>query len=82
VLVIAAVALFVVRAPHSAVRPSRWRSRVVRARVHALRLRAGRARHLAVWSFYLFGDLFSTIMVAAFFAFLNDTVSPDAARRL
>jgi len=41
-----------------------------------------RPGHLAVWSFYLFGDLFSTIMVAAFFAFLNDTVSPDAAKRL
>ncbi len=39
-------------------------------------------RHAAVWSFYLVGDLFSTVMVAAFFAFLNDTVSPAAARRL
>ena len=37
---------------------------------------------VAVWSFYLFGDLFSTIMVAAFFAFLNDAVSPAAAKRL
>jgi AAA family ATP:ADP antiporter len=36
----------------------------------------------AVWAFYLFGDLFSTSMVAAFFAFLNDSVSPDAAKRL
>lgn len=35
-----------------------------------------------VWSFYLFGDLFSTLMVAAFFAFLNDSVSADAAKRL
>jgi AAA family ATP:ADP antiporter len=35
-----------------------------------------------VWSFYLFGDLFATLMVAAFFAFLNDSVSADAARRL
>jgi ATP:ADP antiporter, AAA family len=35
-----------------------------------------------VWSFYLFGDLFSTLMVAAFFAFLNDSVSPQAAKRL
>lgn len=38
--------------------------------------------HVAVWSFYLFGDLFSTLMVAAFFAFLNDSVTPDAAKRL
>ena len=38
--------------------------------------------HLALWSFYLFGDLFSTVMVAAFFAFLNDTVSPEASKRL
>jgi AAA family ATP:ADP antiporter len=36
----------------------------------------------SVWSFYLFGDLFSTIMVGAFFAFLNDSVSPEAAKRL
>ncbi|HEV7732698.1 MAG TPA: Npt1/Npt2 family nucleotide transporter [Candidatus Binatia bacterium] len=37
---------------------------------------------LTVWGFYLFGDLFSTLMVAAFFAFLNDSVTPDAAKRL
>lgn len=37
---------------------------------------------LGVWAFYLFGDLFSTLMVAAFFAFLNDSVSSDAAKRL
>jgi len=35
-----------------------------------------------VWIFYLFGDLFSTIMVATFFSFLNDSVNPDSARRL
>ncbi|MFQ5825316.1 MAG: NTP/NDP exchange transporter [bacterium] len=34
-----------------------------------------------VWTFYLFGDLFSTLMVATFFAFLNDSVSSDAAKR-
>ena len=37
---------------------------------------------LTVWTFYLFGDLFSTLMVATFFAFLNDSVNPDAATRL
>ena len=37
---------------------------------------------LTVWSFYLFGDLYSTLMVATFFAFLNDSVNPDAAKRL
>ncbi len=37
---------------------------------------------ITVWSFYLFGDLFSTLMVATFFAFLNDSVSPDSAKRL
>ena len=37
---------------------------------------------LTVWSFYLFGDLFSTLMVATFFAFMNDSVTPDAAKRL
>ena len=35
-----------------------------------------------VWTFYLFGDLFSTVMVATFFAFLNDSVAPEAAKRL
>ena len=35
-----------------------------------------------VWSFYLFGDLFSTLMVATFFSFLNDSVSSGAAKRL
>lgn len=36
----------------------------------------------SVWSFYLFGDLYSTLMVATFFAFLNDSVTPGAAKRL
>lgn len=35
-----------------------------------------------VWTFYLFGDLFTTLMVATFFAFLNDSVTPGAAKRL
>lgn len=35
-----------------------------------------------VWGFYLYGDLFTTLMVAAFFAFLNDSVSENAAKRL
>jgi len=37
---------------------------------------------LGIWSFYLFGDLYSTLMVATFFSFLNDSVTPDAAKRL
>jgi AAA family ATP:ADP antiporter len=37
---------------------------------------------LTVWTFYLFGDLFSTLMVATFFAFLNDSVTPGKAKRL
>ena len=37
---------------------------------------------LAVWAFYLFGDLFNMLMVAAFFAYLNDSVSPSVARRI
>src|SRR5215831_17437325 len=37
---------------------------------------------LSVWSFYLYGDLFATLMVATFFAFLNDSVSPEGAKRL
>jgi len=35
-----------------------------------------------VWSFYLFGDLYSTLMVATFFVFLNDSVASDVAKRL
>jgi ATP:ADP antiporter, AAA family len=34
-----------------------------------------------VWAFYLFGDLFSTLMVATFFAFLNDIATPEIAKR-
>ena len=36
---------------------------------------------VAVWSFYLFGDLFNTLMVATFFAFLNDSFAPGSAKR-
>jgi AAA family ATP:ADP antiporter len=35
-----------------------------------------------VWSFYLFGDLYNTLMVATFFAFLNDSVLPEQSKRL
>lgn len=34
-----------------------------------------------VWAFYLFGDLFNTLMVATFFAFLNDSFAPESAKR-
>jgi AAA family ATP:ADP antiporter len=37
---------------------------------------------LGVWSFYLGGDLYTTLMVATFFAFLNDSVTPDIAKRI
>ena len=40
------------------------------------------AGELTVWSFYIFGDLYNSLMVATFFAFLNDSVSPAQARRL
>jgi AAA family ATP:ADP antiporter len=36
----------------------------------------------SVWVFYMFGDLFNMLMVAAFFAYLNDSVSPEIARRI
>ncbi len=35
-----------------------------------------------VWTFYLFGDLFNTLMVPTFFAFLNDSVKGEQAKRL
>jgi AAA family ATP:ADP antiporter len=40
------------------------------------------AGELTVWTFYIFGDLFNSLMVATFFAFLNDSFSPLEARRL
>lgn len=39
-------------------------------------------RDFTVWTFYLFGDLYTTLMVATFFAFLNDSVTPEGAKRL
>ena len=42
----------------------------------------GHPGDVTVWTFYLFGDLFSTLMVATFFVFLNDSVTPDRAKRL
>ncbi len=47
---------------------------------YSLRLHA--AGDMTVWSFYLFGDLYSTLMVATFFAFLNDSVTAEKAKRL
>lgn len=41
-----------------------------------------RSNALIAWSFYLYGDLYTTLMVATFFAFLNDSVTPRAAKRL
>ena len=35
-----------------------------------------------VWTLYLFGDLYNTLMVPTFFAFLNDSVNGDQAKRL
>ena len=35
-----------------------------------------------VWTFYFYGDLFNTLMVPTFFAFLNDSVTPQQAKRL
>ena len=34
------------------------------------------------WNFYLMGDLYTTLMVATFFIFLNDSVTSDTAKRL
>lgn len=48
----------------------------------AFALRLDHPTAATVWSFYLYGDLFSTLMVATFFAFLNDSVTPEAAKRL
>ncbi len=35
-----------------------------------------------VWSFYLFGDLYNSLMVATFFAFANDSVDAAGAKRM
>ena len=34
------------------------------------------------WSFYVFGDMFNTIMVATFWAFTNDITSSEQSKRL
>lgn len=52
---------------------------VVLLMYRALLPNAGEA---TVWTFYIFGDLYNSLMVATFFAFLNDSVSPLDARRL
>ena len=36
----------------------------------------------AAWSFYVFGDIFNSIMVATFWAFTNDVNAPDQSKRL
>jgi len=41
-----------------------------------------RPNDAVAWTFYLFGDLFSTVMVVLFWAFLNDIVHADEAKRL
>ena len=35
-----------------------------------------------VWSFYVFGDLFNTVLVAVFWAFMNDLTDGNQAKRL
>lgn len=37
---------------------------------------------ISVWTFYLFGDMYNTVLVTTFFAFLNDIVTPEQSRRL
>ncbi|MBI2822056.1 MAG: hypothetical protein HYX74_07505 [Acidobacteria bacterium] len=39
-------------------------------------------RPIPVWGFYLLGDLVSTVMVAAFWAYLTDISTADQAKRL
>lgn len=36
----------------------------------------------SIWGFYLWGDLLTTMMVAAFWAYLTDITYPDQAKRL
>ncbi|MBX9766174.1 MAG: hypothetical protein K2X47_02795 [Bdellovibrionales bacterium] len=36
----------------------------------------------SIWSFYLFGDLWNTMMVATFFSFLSDITVIDEAKRI
>jgi len=35
-----------------------------------------------IWAFYVFGDVFNMLLVAAFFAFVNDSMTPEGAKRL
>lgn len=43
---------------------------------------SGSINAASAWIFYLSGDLFITMIVAGFYAFLNDSEMPDAAKRL
>ena len=47
-----------------------------------LSLAAEKNSSYTVWTLYLFGDLYVTVMVATFFAFLNDSEEPFSARRI
>ena len=42
----------------------------------------GSSSGAVVWAFYVFGDVFNMLLVAAFFAFANDSVTPEAVKRL
>jgi ATP:ADP antiporter, AAA family len=35
-----------------------------------------------LWAFYVFGDVFNMLLLAAFFAYVNDSVTADGARRV
>lgn len=38
--------------------------------------------HIGAWTFYVFGDIYNTLMVGTFFAFLSDSVTPEKAKRI
>jgi AAA family ATP:ADP antiporter len=83
-IAVAFVATAAFTALSSRLRRERLSAAIAAFFVAATLLYAGALEHqgkATVWSFYLFGDLFSTLMVAAFFAFLNDVVDADAAKR-
>lgn len=42
----------------------------------------GKPGIITVWSFYVFGDMYNTLMLTLFWTLANDSVRPDAAKRL
>lgn len=48
----------------------------------SIAFQAGRSGSFTIWSFYLFGDSWSTVWVTTFWAYLNEMTVPQQSKRL